>query len=44
MIYFEPETLFRVNPEIGKDYFLCVEGQPYDSNDEYIIEDILLIW
>ncbi len=44
MIYFEPETHYKVNPKIGKDYFLCVEGQPYGSYYEAMIKDILLIW
>ncbi len=44
MIYFEPETHYKVNPAIGTDYFHCVEGQPYSSYDEILIVDILFIW
>ena len=46
MVYFEIDTYYRVYPEIGKQYWECVEGTPYGSVSPYddTITEILLIW
>ncbi len=44
MIYFEPETDYRVYPKIGKSYVACVEGKPYYTTFDDTIKEILTIW
>lgn len=44
MVYFEPETDYRVTPVIGSSYVTCVEGSPYYSIGDDTIEDIKLFW
>jgi len=48
MVYFEPQSDERVNPVIGKRYYLCIVPRPgyyYDVPDyDDTIQDILVIW
>jgi len=47
MLYIEPDTNYLVYPEVGLNYFDCVDEQPYEypePYDDYIITDILIIW
>jgi len=44
MVYFEPETDYRVRPIIGYSYVECVEGRPYYSTDDDTIINILVVW
>lgn len=44
MVYFEPNTDYRVFPEIGKSYVSCVEDEPYYSLTIDTISQILIFW
>lgn len=44
MVYFEPQTDYRVFPVIGKNYPDCVEGTPYSAPFDETITGILVIW
>jgi len=47
MVYIEPSTSYLVNPEVGLNYYDCVEDQPYGSSlpeDEDTIIEILVMW
>lgn len=47
MTYIEPSTYYLVYPEVGLNYFDCVEDQPYGSSvpeDNDIITEVLIIW
>lgn len=44
MVYFEPNTGYRVFPEIGKPYTDCVEGMPYYSSPELLIKKVVTAW
>jgi len=43
MVYFEPNTGYRVFPEIGRPYTDCVEGLPY-SSPELVINKVVTAW
>lgn len=47
MIYLEPDTYYLVYPEVGLNYFDCVDEQPYGSSlpeDNDLITEILIMW
>jgi hypothetical protein len=44
MVYYEPETDYRVFLIIGRSYVDCVQGSPYYTTFDDTITDILVIW
>jgi hypothetical protein len=48
LVYFEPITDEKTNPEVGKHYYQCIEAKPgyyyLPSEQDDTIMDILVIW
>ena len=48
MIYYDPIYDWKVDLEIGKDYFAecinCPPGYYFESNPNFVIQDFILIW
>ena len=48
LIYYEPQNDYKVNLEVGKDYWadcvVCPSGYYFKRNNDFIIEDFKIIW
>lgn len=44
MVYFEPDTGYRVFPRVGEAYTDCVEGKPYLPNPHTVIKRMVVAW